>query len=152
MAGKTGSATAPRIVAFTKPQLVTTPKLEYEQRKARVGTEFRFQKGTLTLTLKQRIYVDSALGSCQAKIWLEHEQDHVKDNVAILGKLEGELKKDKEFAGILITPAWFPTTEFQAVQKKINARIEVVFKKLTTDAVDARDTTTTYDAVEKRIA
>lgn len=150
--GKAGSAIASRIVAYTWPQLHSAPKLEYEQRKAKVGTEFRFQKGTLKLTLKQRIYYDEKLGACPKKIWLEHEQDHVADNVAILGKLEAELKKDKEFADILITPVWFPTSQFAAIQKKINDRIDVVFKRLTKDAVDKRDTSAEYDKVEARIA
>src|SRR5262245_10150251 len=85
--GRRGSAIASRIVAYTWPQLHTAPKLEYEQRKAKTGTEFRFQKGTLKLTLKQRIYFDEKLAACPKKIWLDHEQDHVADNVAILGKL-----------------------------------------------------------------
>src|SRR5260370_11544141 len=52
LAGKKGTPIAPRIVAFTSPSLHIEPKLEYEQRSGTKGPEFRFQKGTLKLTLR----------------------------------------------------------------------------------------------------
>jgi len=116
------------------------------------GTEFRFNTGTLALTLRQEVHVSSALGLCARNIWLQHEMLHTRDNVALLPRFEAELRADRVFADQLVRPTiWHPRSRFSAVQGEIAARIGAVFQSVTADAARRRDTATEYARVERQV-
>jgi hypothetical protein len=152
-----GNPFASRAIAITKPSLhMETKQLDFETVTNRKdGTKYRFKAGTLPLTLSQQILISDALPECAKKIWLEHEQGHVTDNDAVLTKMEGELRKDKEFAEILLFPQWKPVgadnANFKADQAKIKERVGAIFKSLTSAAATTRDTDAEYKRVEGEI-
>jgi hypothetical protein len=152
-----GNPYAQRAIAITKPKLHTeTNQLNFEtMTNKKDGTQFRFKAGTLPLTLSQEILISDALSECAKKIWLEHEQGHVTDNEAVLTGIEAELRKDADFADILLFPKWKPVgkdnANFTAALKKINERIGVVFKSMTSASATTRDTDAEYKRVEAKI-
>src|SRR6185503_13109795 len=75
-----GNPFAARAIAITKPSLhFETKELNFETVTNKQGTQFRFQAGTLPLTLSQAIIISDSLSDCAKKIWLQHEQGHVTD-------------------------------------------------------------------------
>ena len=151
-----GNPFASRAIAITKPSIhFETKQLNFETITNKSGTQFRFQAGTLPLTLDQEILVSDALSDCAKKIWLAHEQDHVTDNDGVMNQMDAELRKDTDFADILLFPKWQPVgknnANFTKAQKIIGERIGVVFKNLTSAAATARDTDAEYKKVEAAI-
>jgi len=142
-----------RSSAITIPTLrINQTKLHYEQRKGESGkVEFRFKKGTLLLTLRQRVLMASDFNTCEKKVTLRHESGHIKDNEKILRQMDKKLRADKGFAEILVTPKWYPRSTFNAIQKTIKSRTGEVFKRLTVAAVKARDTKNVYTALVKEM-
>ena len=116
------------------------------------GTEFRFNTGTLALTLRQEVHVSNGLGPCARTVWLQHENLHLADNSRLLGDLDRELRADAVFASFLVTPvAWHPRSDFANVQSQIAARIGAVFQRLTRAAATSRDSAAEYRRVERQI-
>ena len=116
------------------------------------GTEFRFNTGTLLLTLRQEIHVSRALSPCAQTIWLQHEQKHVEDNERLMSRMDPQLRADPEFADILVSPsAWRPRATFNATQQKIQERVGELFERLTTDAARRQDTRQEYQRAERQV-
>lgn len=116
------------------------------------GTEFRFNTGTLALTMRQEIHVSNGLGPCARTVWLQHEMLHAGDNGRLLGDLDAELRADPVFASFLVTPvAWHPRSQFANVQSQIAGRIGAVFRRMTQEAATRRDTAGEYRRVERQI-
>ncbi len=116
------------------------------------GTEFRFNTGTLSLTLRQEVHVSNGLGPCARTVWLQHENLHLADNSRLLSDLDRELRADAVFASFLVTPvAWHPRSDFASVQSQIAARIGAVFTRLTNAAAVRRDSAGEYRRVERQI-
>lgn len=116
------------------------------------GTEFRFNTGTLSLTLRQEVHVSNGLGPCARTVWLQHENLHLGDNSRLLADLDRELRADAVFASLLVTPVvWHPRASFASVQGQIAARIGAVFTRLTTAAATHRDSAGEYRRVERQI-
>ncbi len=139
--------TAPQgsvIVGVTQPVIQTDQTaLQYETRNN--NTEFRFSTGTLRLSLSQEIHLSTDLSSCAQTIWLQHEQKHVRDNEQILSRMDAELRADKPFAAILVNPAaWLPQAQFRPTQAAIKSRVDDIFKRLSSAAVQALDTPQEY--------
>jgi len=138
-------------VAITIPTIRSDQtQLQYHTRNS--GTEFRFNTGTLQLTLRQEIHVSRALSPCAQMIWLQHEQKHVQDNERLMSRMDHELRADREFADILVSPSgWRPRTSFNATQAKIQERVFLIFETLTTDAAGRQDTRQEYQRTERQI-
>lgn len=116
------------------------------------GTEFRFNTGTLSLTMRQEVHVSNGLGPCARTVWLKHEMLHVGDNARLLADLEPALRADPVFASLLVTPvAWHPRSQFANVQGQIAARIGAIFQNLTSAAATRRDSAAEYRRVERQI-
>ncbi|MEO1105099.1 MAG: peptidoglycan-binding domain-containing protein [Pseudomonadota bacterium] len=116
------------------------------------GTEFRFNTGTLPLTLRQEIHVSNALGPCAQTIWLQHEMLHAGDNSRLLDDLEPALRADPVFASLLVHPVdWHPRPTFSSVQATIAGRIGAIFQDLTREAARRRDTAHEYRRVDRQI-
>ncbi len=130
---------------------VNQKQLAYEQRRTKGGIEFRFLKGTLPLTLRQTIYMSKALSTCARKIWLTHERAHASDNVALLPKLDGEIRKHAGLKKIFIDREWRPVSKFNATQQEIQSGVGAIFRKLTGAAVRKRDTAAEYARVRKQV-
>jgi hypothetical protein len=151
-----GNPFSTRAVGITKPSVhFETKQLNFETMANKQGTQFRFQAGTLPLTLSQEILISDALSSCAKEIWLAHEQGHVSDNESVMKQMEAELRKDADFADILLFPKWTPVGKnnenFTKAQKTIGERVGVVFQNLTTAAATARDTDAEYKRVQDEI-
>ena len=140
------------MVGLTTPAIRSDQTaLQWETRNK--DTEFRFNTGTLSLTLSQEIRLSSDLSACARGIWLLHEQKHVKDNEQILSRMDAELRRDAQFAAILVNPtSWLPKAQFQATQNTIRSRVAAVFQRLTAAAVQALDTPQEYAGVESQIS
>jgi peptidoglycan hydrolase-like protein with peptidoglycan-binding domain len=124
--------------------------LQYHTRNS--GTEFRFNTGTLALTLRQEIHLSNALSACAQAIWLHHEQKHVRDNNRLLGRMDAELRADAQFAAILVNPTvWRPRADFNATQATIQARVGDVFLRLTQAAATALDTRQEYANTDTQV-
>lgn len=124
--------------------------LQYHTRNS--GTEFRFNTGTLALTLRQEIHLSNALTACAQSIWLQHEQKHVRDNERIMTRMDAALRADAQFADILVNPTtWRPRSQFNATQALIQARVGDVFLQLTQAAVAALDTRQEYANTDTQV-
>ena len=116
------------------------------------GTEFRFNTGTLQLTLRQEIHLSRALSPCAQSIWLQHEQKHVHDNEQLMGRMDRELRADQEFIDILVTPTeWRPRNQFDQTQQNIQAIVGDVFERLTSAAAARQDTAQEYRRTERQV-
>jgi|SRR5579884_2855210 len=88
---------------------ITVPIIRSDQTGLQYSTrnhdsEFIFNTGTLHLTLRQEIHLSEGLSPCARTIWLQHELKHVRDNEAIMSRIDAELRKDQEFNDILVAP------------------------------------------------
>ena len=138
-----------RVVGLTIPRITaSTHGLSFAQRATRGGREFRFDTGTLDLTIAQRILVPDDEAECPRNIWITHERDHVADNAAIGPRMDAELRADTAFMGLFDETVWRPVSEFRSVQRQMIARVGAVFAPLTEAAATARDTTAEYSRVE----
>ena len=116
------------------------------------GTEFRFNTGTLQLTLRQEIHLSRALNPCARTIWHQHEQKHVQDNELLMARMDAELRADRQFVDILVSPsAWRRRNEFNPTQHRIRDRVSNVFGRLTSTAALHQDTRREYERVERQI-
>jgi len=124
--------------------------LQYHTRNR--GTEFRFNTGTLRLTLRQEIHLSRALSPCAQTIWLQHEHKHVHDNEQIIGQMDRELRADQEFIDILVTPTeWRPRAQFNQTQQNIQAIVGDVFERLTSAAAAHQDSAQEYRRTERQV-
>lgn len=139
------------VVGITVPVIRSDQTgLQYHTRNN--GTEFRFNTGTLSLTLRQEIHLSSGLSLCARTIWQQHEQKHVRDNERIMGRMDAELRADAQFAAILVSPTtWLPRNQFAATQQTIQARVGAVFTQLTGAAATALDTQQEYAATDRQV-
>lgn len=138
------------VVGITIPIINSDQRgLQYQTRMN--GTEFRFNTGTLALTLRQEIHLSSGLSQCARTIWLQHEQKHVRDNERIMARMDPALRADSQFSAILLHPTWRPRSEFPAVQQTIQARVGAIFRDLTSAAAHALDTQREYADTDRQV-
>lgn len=153
LATSTGNPPPPgaTAVGVTVPVIRTDQTgLNYHTRNA--GTEFRFNTGTLELTLRQEIHLSNALNLCARGIWLRHEEEHVFDNEEILDEMATEIRADPEIRRILVSPTrWLPRADFQRTQDTIQNRIATIFQRLTGEAARHRDTRREYENVDRQV-
>ncbi len=150
----TGSPHASRsdIVGVTVPILnVDQTGLQYEQRRVGRNIEFRFNTGTLQLTLRQEIYMSNTASACERRIWETHERAHVTDNVGVLPQLDAAIRRDPTLRAIFITRQWRPRSQFQATQNSIQTAVGNIFRQLTGAAATRRDTATEYARVRQQV-
>lgn len=151
-ARSTGHPRASEAVAVTVPRCrVNQSGLQYEQRRTRAGIQFRFQTGTLALSLLQDIYIANNISSCAQDIWAEHEQEHIRDNQQVMNRMERRIRAHRRLQNILINPQWHPSRNFNRIQDTIQDSVGEVFRSLTADAVRIRDTNAAYNSVHARI-
>lgn len=141
------------MVAITIPKIFSDLSgLRFQRRPGPSGPEFIFDTGTLKLSLRQEIHILEGLGPCARTVWLQHEQKHVRDNQALIARMEAELRKDQEFIDLLVNPTeGHPVADFQKVEDNIQAIVGDVFERLTTEAAARQDTVQEYLSVERQI-
>jgi hypothetical protein len=145
-----GHPQANRALAITLPTLtIDQTRLQYETRAA--GRQFRFRTGALRLSLTQAIYIANNLSSNAENVWAAHEQDHVRDNRQIMPRMDRRIRASAALRTILITPIWRPRSSFNNVQRTIQSTVDDIFKKLTRDAVRARDTDAEYARIRRAV-
>jgi hypothetical protein len=138
------------VVGITVPIIRSDQtSLQYQTRAG--GTEFRFNTGTLKLSLRHEIHLSNGLGPCARTIWLQHEMKHVRDNERIMTRMDAALRADPQFAAILVTPSWRPRSEFPLAQQTIQARVGAIFRNLTQAAVVALDTAREYADTDRQV-
>jgi hypothetical protein len=92
-------------VAITIPVIVSDQTgLQYHTRNS--DAEYRFNTGTLSLTLRQQIHVSSALSPCARAVWLQHEAKHLRDNERVMTQMDAALRRNPEIIFHLIHPTW----------------------------------------------
>jgi peptidoglycan hydrolase-like protein with peptidoglycan-binding domain len=112
---------------------------------------FRVAGGILVLNLNQEVHLSNALGPCARTVWMHHEMGHVRDNEAIMPKMDRPLRADEEFSLIMVQGQEFPISQRDAVKEKVRERIEEVFHGLTLDAALKRDSLAEYHRTERQI-
>ncbi|HEY2017917.1 MAG TPA: peptidoglycan-binding domain-containing protein [Bryobacteraceae bacterium] len=145
--------------AGTSMVAITTPKifsdlgdLRFRKRPGPNGVEFIFDTGMLKLNLRQQIHILDGLGPCARTVWLQHEQKHVRDNQALMARMEPELRKDQEFIDLLVNPTeGHPVADFKKVEDNLQAIVGDVFERLTTEAAARQDTVQEYRSVERQL-
>ncbi len=141
-----------RIVSYTFPIIRTdTTGLHFEQRVTASGREFRFERGTLRLTLRHEIYLLDELTPCEQRIWGDYERDHVADNERLLPDLEQEICADPWLKEVLIDRHWYSRDSFGDVDGRIPPAVGGIFWRLTNEAVRRRATVGEYARVRQRI-
>jgi nucleoid-associated protein YgaU len=151
-AADTGNPRSSEALAVTVPIITTDQtQLRYEQRRAGGGIDFRFETGTLTLRLRQEIYVSSELSACARGIWTEHERLHVRDNRQVLAHMDREIRADGTLRAILIDRQWLPRDSFDLIQQTIQESVARIFGRLTREAAARRDTRQEYARVQRSI-
>ena len=137
-------------IAITIPKIVSDQRhLHFETRNN--DTEFRFDTGTLQLTLRQEIHISNALCPCARTVWLQHENKHVQDNERLMQRMDSELRANAEFAFVLIAPNWQNRRIFADTQRNLQQVVGEVFERLTSSAVARQDTLQEYRTVERQI-
>jgi peptidoglycan hydrolase-like protein with peptidoglycan-binding domain len=138
------------------PVAITIPKIHQDQTGLQYdtrnnGSEFRFNTGTLKLTLRQEVHVSTALSPCAKTVWLQHEQKHVQDNERMMARMDPELRVDPEFAFTFIHPTWQNVSLFASTQSGIKDVIFETFTRLTSGAATKQDSAREYQNVERQI-
>ncbi len=96
--------------------------------------------------------MSNGLGPCARTVWLQHEQKHVRDNEALMGRMDRELRADQEFNDILVAPTeWRPRARFQATQDAIQDIVADVFERLTSAEAAREDTQQEYRSVDRQV-
>lgn len=81
----------PLAVGYTKPTLtIDFSQLNIPERTGPNGKEVFFAGGTMTIVLKQKVYLSNSLSACEQRKWIQHENHHVRDNMDCLDDLENE--------------------------------------------------------------
>jgi len=154
-ARNTGSphASLPDLIGVTVPTLrVDQTALQYEQRRAGGGVEFRFNTGTLLLTLRQQIYMVNSVRACERGVWEPHERAHAADNVALLPRLDAAIRANPALRMIFITRQWRPRSQFQATQNTIQNEVGNIFRNQTGAAATRRDTAAEYARIRQQVS
>jgi hypothetical protein len=147
-----GSPNAALALAYTYPIIsIDQRQLSYRQRMGPPGAEFSFDTGTLTLTLRQEMSVSDALSMCARQKWVAHENGHVQDNQGVMGQMDAAIRADPTLRTIFITQQWYPRASFAATQQTIQTTVGDIFRRLTGQAVAARDTRTEYMQVHRDV-
>ena len=147
--GNSGAALA---LAYTDPAIrIDQTGLSYNQQHGPTGVEFRFDTGTLTLTLRQDVLISNTLSNCAQQKWAAHENGHVTDNQTVMTRMDAEIRADPALQTIFITPQWRPIGTFQATQQTIFNSVSAIFQRLTAQAVVARDTRAEYMRVHRDV-
>lgn len=139
------------VVGITVPIIQSDQtRLQYHTRNG--GTEFIFNTGTLALTLRQEIHLSNALSPCARTVWHQHELKHVRDNEALMPRMDRELRADQEFQDILVIPTeWRPRSRFNDTQTAIQEIVRDVFERLTSTAAAHTDSRAEYRRVERQV-
>lgn len=147
-----GGANAALALAFTFPIIsIDQRQLQYKQRMGASGAEFSFDTGTLTLNLRQEMFISNALSACARGKWQAHEDDHVQDNQNVMPQMDGAIRADPVLRNVFVTPQWFPTSTFAAKQQEIHQLVGDIFRRLTSAAATARDTRAEYMRVHRDV-
>lgn len=139
------------VIAITIP-IISSDQTGLQYYTRNHNTEFIFNTGTLRLTLRQQIHMSRGLSLCARTIWLQHEQKHIRDNEALMARIDAELRRDQEFIDILVSPSeWRPRPRFQATQDAIQDIVGDVFERLTSAAAARQDTQQEYQSVDRQV-
>jgi len=147
-----GNPHAARALAVTRPFIrIDQTGLQYDTRPILRPTEFRFRTGVLRLTLSQTIHIAKDISACAQGIWAQHEQDHVRDNQGIMGRMDRQIRAHRDLQTIFFAPQWRPIGSFNAIQNRIEATVAGIFRRLVSDAIQRRDTRPEYARVQRSI-
>jgi hypothetical protein len=101
-------------VAITLPKIQGDPAgLDFQSD----GQFFHVAGGTLRLVLVQEVHVSNALTLCEQTVWLQHERGHVRDNEAIMPRMDQALRADEQFPLIMVQGQEFPISQRDQVKK-----------------------------------
>ena len=153
-ARRTGNPQAHRrdITGITVPSILVDHRSLRDSHRIHQGTrEFRYLSGTLTIYLRQRVFVAANLTSCEQRIWTAHEFDHVRDNEQLMGTLMLRLQTESFMQSFFVQRQWLPEDARALIVDSIRETCARIFRQLTADAVRRRDTPAEYQRVRSRI-
>jgi peptidoglycan hydrolase-like protein with peptidoglycan-binding domain len=133
---------------------ITLPKIQNDTSGLQTVSEggfFHTVGGTLHLNLVQEVFISNALSPCAQTVVMQHEAGHVKDNEALMPRMDQALRADEEFNLIMVQGQEFPVSQIDAVKQTVRDRIEAVFTRLTAQKVKARDTAWEYKRMNAQI-
>lgn len=135
-----------RALGFTLPRIdvnMNTVKVEFDT----VKKKFRIAGGTVTLKVKQEVFIGNNLYNCAQKIMETHENKHVEDNMGTGNEMKRMMKIDEELKKTLLNSAWKKGDQAKvaAISKAIVERIEFIFATLTDELRSATDGGDVYE-------
>jgi len=146
------AATGANPAAITIPRITTDQReLNWETRRSGRTVEFRFNTGTLRLTINQQIAMNATLNECERREWLEHENEHVSDNFGLGPQVERRFRASALFQTLFVRREWRSRDDFRSTQQSIQDQVAEIFGELTRAATRQRDTPANYAAVRSRI-
>jgi hypothetical protein len=147
-----GGGFAERALAVTVPSLpFTITPLGYEGGTGRNRRNIRYDSGTITLNLRQQVYMSSDLSECARRCWMVHEEAHVADNRAVLAGLEAELRRDATFMSYIDGVTWQPASHMTRMVRYMERLISRTFTRMTGAAVTARDNDAEYNRIRANV-
>lgn len=153
-ARETGNHNAHRqdVAAVTVPVITVDQRgLHYEQRQGQEGIEFRFQSGVLRLHTWHRIFISNTLSPCERRIWSTHELEHVRDNERLADRLMLRIQSDSYMQSIFVRRQWLPRDSFDLIQDSTEETCARIYRELTAEAVQRRDTASEYRRIRTLI-
>jgi len=157
-ARQAGLPNADRALAVTRAFVRVNQKmLNYDERvrfKPNASQkEYSFKSGALLLRIWQTMHIAQDLTPCAQKIWIKHEQKHVRDHMGLRKRLEDGIKANSYLKTIFFEARWFPYTKpaFEAMQAKIEKTIGDILNEIVLDEAKKRDTQAEYARIRKEI-
>ena len=83
----------------------------------------------MTLTLRQEMWISNTLSTCARQKWIGHENGHVRDNQAVMPRMEAAIRANATLQGLLINPQhWHALALFTQVQQTIQVEVAAIFQ------------------------
>ena len=142
----------PQALGVTIPIIkIDLTGVSFKQRAGATGPEFSFDFGTMTITLRQEIYLANDLTACELRKWGSHERGHVDDNRKAMDDLQAEFMQYGTIKDVFVNGVWYPRTDFSMVQRFIQDEIGDAYRELTAVAAAKHDSITEYRRVAREI-
>jgi hypothetical protein len=136
------------MAGITVPSILVDHSALRDSHRSHEGTrEFRYLSGTLTIYLRNRIFISGSLSPCEKRIWTSHEMLHVQDYEQLMGTLNLRLQSDSFMLAFFVDKQWFPENARQLMMDSIRETCARIFRQLTTDATARRDSDSEYERV-----
>ncbi len=153
-ARRVGNPNASRqdIAGITVPSITVDLRgIRFEQRRNQGNTEFRYERGVLTIQTSSLIFISNRLNRCERRILIEHELNHVRDYERLNERLMIRIQSNAFLMSVFVERQWFPRSSFNIIQTSIREICYKIHRNFTAEASRRRDTPAEYQRIRNRI-